>query len=149
MNAADVSVEHVDDDTAAVTVTAAMGLTVTEAAGVGHTATFTVVLTSEPLADVVIGLSSSDTTEGTVSPAFLTFTAANWYTPQTVTITGVDDAADDADVAFSIVTARCPGHRLGLRRHQPRRRLGHQPRRRLTAAGPTGARTQAILGRTP
>ena len=109
MNAADVSVDTLDDDTAAVTVNAAMGLTVTEAAGAGHTATFTVVLTSEPLADVVIGLSSSDTTEGTVGPAFLTFTAANWDTPQTVTITGVDDAADDADVAFTIVTAAALG----------------------------------------
>ena len=104
VNAADVSVSCTDDDTAGVTITPT-SLTVTEAAGVGHTATFTVVLTSQPTANVVIGLSSSDTSEGTVSPASLTFTSANWNTAQTVTVTGVDDAVDDGNVSFSIVTA--------------------------------------------
>ena len=35
----------------------------------------------------------------------MTFTAANWNTPQTVTVTGVDDDLDDGDVAYTIVTA--------------------------------------------
>ena len=78
------------------------GLTTTEAGG---TATFTVVLTTQPTADVTIGLSSSDTTEGTVLPASLTFTAANWNVAQTVTVTGVNDALDDGNVAYTIVTA--------------------------------------------
>ena len=34
----------------------------------------------------------------------MTFTSANWNTPQTVTVTGVDDAVDDGDVAYTIVT---------------------------------------------
>ena len=38
----------------------------------------------------------------------LTFTPANWNTPQTVTVTGVDDAIDDGDVAYTIVTAAAP-----------------------------------------
>ena len=38
-------------------------------------------------------------------PASLTFTAANWNTAQTVTVTGVDDGLDDGDIAYSIVTA--------------------------------------------
>ena len=42
---------------------------------------------------MTIALSSSDTTEGTVSPASLIFTTANWNVAQTVTVTGVDDAA--------------------------------------------------------
>ena len=50
-------------------------------------------------------LSSSDTTEGTVGPASLTFTTANWNMAQTVTVTGVDDAVVDGDVAYTIVTA--------------------------------------------
>ncbi len=75
--------------------------TTTEAGG---TATFTVVLDSQPNADVNIGLSSSDTTEGTVAPTSLTFTSANWNTPQTVTITGVDDNIVDGDISYSIVT---------------------------------------------
>ena len=38
-------------------------------------------------------------------PASLTFTTANWNVAQTVTVTGVDDALDDGDVAYTIVTA--------------------------------------------
>jgi hypothetical protein len=37
---------------------------------------------------VTIALTSSDTTEGTVSPASLTFTPGNWNVAQTVTVTG-------------------------------------------------------------
>ena len=51
------------------------GLVTTEGGG---TASFTVVLNTQPTASVAIGLSSSDTTEGTVSPTTLTFTTANW-----------------------------------------------------------------------
>ena len=95
-DAIDVLVTNTDDDTAGITVTPTSGLTTTEAGG---TATFTVVLNAQPTADVAIGLSSSNTAEGTVGPS-LTFTSVNWNTPQTVTVTGVDDAA-------------------GRRRHQP------------------------------
>ena len=102
LNAADVSVTTTDNDAAAITVTPTSGLTTTEAGG---TATFTVVLASQPTADCDVGLSSSDTTEGTVSPASVTFTTANWNTPQTVTVTGVDDAVDDGNLSYTIVTA--------------------------------------------
>ena len=44
---------------------------------------------------MTIALTSSDTTEGTVGPASLMFTAANWNMAQTVTVTGVDDAVVD------------------------------------------------------
>ena len=118
LNAADVSVTNTDNDAAGITVDADLGLTTTEAGG---TATFTVVLASQPTADVTIGLSSSDTTEGTVSPASLTFTAANWNTAQTVTVTGVNDAVDDGDQSL---------HHRHRRRHQRRRRLQRAERRR-------------------
>nr|MCU0756942.1 hypothetical protein [Xanthomonadales bacterium] len=91
-----------NDDIAGITVTPTAGLITTE---VGGTATFIVVLNSQPTADVTIGLSSSDTTEGTVSPSSLTFTAANWNTARTVTVTGVDDLIVDGNVAYTIVTA--------------------------------------------
>jgi fibronectin-binding autotransporter adhesin len=94
-----------DDDTRGITVSAISGNT-TEAGG---TATFTVVLTSQPTADVTIPLSSSDTTEGTVAPTTLTFTPANWNVAQTVTVTGVNDDIDDGDIAFNIVTAAATG----------------------------------------
>jgi hypothetical protein len=102
LNAADVSVTNTDNDTAGITVSPTSGLVTTEAGG---TATFTVVLNSEPTADVTIGLSSSDTTEGTVSSSSLVFTPANWNVAQTVTVSGVDDALLDGDIAYSIVTA--------------------------------------------
>jgi Ca2+-binding RTX toxin-like protein len=92
----------VDDDVAGITVTPTSGLLTTEAGG---KATFTVKLNSQPTATVTIGLSSSDTTEGTVSPASLTFTQSNWSTPQTVTVTGVDDQIVDGNIAYTIVTA--------------------------------------------
>ena len=63
VNAADVAVTNTDNDIAGITVTPTAGLTTTEAGG---TATFTVVLNTQPTADVTIALSSSDTTEGTV-----------------------------------------------------------------------------------
>ena len=78
------------------------GLTTTEAGG---TATFTIVLNSQPTADVTIGVDSSDATEGTVSPASVIFTAANWNVAQTVTITGVNNPVDDGDITYLIVTA--------------------------------------------
>src|SRR5205814_396504 len=64
-----------------------------------------VALTSQPTADVTIGLSSSNTNEGTVAPGIVTFTSVNWNTPQTVTVTGVNDFVVDGSVAYTIVTA--------------------------------------------
>ncbi|MBT9559074.1 MAG: hypothetical protein IV100_23785, partial [Myxococcales bacterium] len=66
------------------------------------TATFTVVLESEPESDVTVTVTSSDTTEVTGSPTTLTFTAADWNVAQTVTLTGVDDDVDDGDASTEI-----------------------------------------------
>jgi hypothetical protein len=90
-----------DNDAVGFTVTPTSGLVTTEAGG---TATFTVKLNSTPTANVSIGLSSSDTTEGTVLPTTLTFTPANALTAQTVTVTGVDDTIVDGALAYTIVT---------------------------------------------
>ncbi|MEM7415427.1 MAG: hypothetical protein AAF389_08020 [Gemmatimonadota bacterium] len=96
-----VSVTTLDDDNAGITVTETGGGTlVTEA---GSSDDFTVALDSEPTSDVVIDVASGDVGEATVSPAALTFTAANWDTPQGVTVTGVDDLIDDGN-QFTVVT---------------------------------------------
>ena len=84
------------------TVSPTSGLVTTEAGG---TATFKVRLNSPPTTTVTIGLSSSNAAEGTVSPASLVFTPADWNLDQTVTVTGGDDAVDDGRVAYTIVTA--------------------------------------------
>ncbi len=91
-----------DDDHAGITVTPTSGLVTTE---LGVTATFTVQLNTPPTADVTIGLSSNAPTEGMVLPTSLTFTSSEWSTPQTVTVTGVDDQIVDGNVAYTIVTA--------------------------------------------
>ncbi len=87
---------------AGITVTPTSGLTTSEKGG---TATFTVVLTAAPTADVTIGISSSNEKEGTVSPKSLVFSATNWNAPQTVTVTGVDDSDADGTQTYKIVTA--------------------------------------------
>ena len=99
----DVSVTNVDDDSPGVTVKPVDGLVTTEA---GCDAKFTIALNSKPTQNVVIALSSSLVTEGTVSPASVTFTATNWNAPQTVTVTGVDDAVADGNRPYSVRTAK-------------------------------------------
>ncbi|PXA03035.1 hypothetical protein DDZ13_14045 [Coraliomargarita sinensis] len=71
----------------------------------GTTATFSVALGTQPTADVTIGLSSSDAGEGTVSPSSLTFGTTDWDSPQTVTVTGTDDAEADGEQNYDVVTA--------------------------------------------
>ena len=55
-----------------------------------------------PTGNVVVDLTVSDATEVTIDRAQLTFTAANWDQPQTVMVTGVDDAIDDGDIALHV-----------------------------------------------
>ncbi len=96
----DATFSIVAEATPGIIVTPTSGLETTE---VGGTATFDVVLESQPTADVTIGISSSDMTEGTTSATSLTFSSGNWDTPQTVAVTGVDDAEVDGDVAYAII----------------------------------------------
>ncbi len=112
-----VSVTNNDNDSAGITVSPTSGLVTTESGG---TATFTVVLTTQPSADVTLALSSSDTTEGTVSAPPLTFTSADWNTPQTVTVTGVDDAVIDGNIAYTVNFAVSSGD--GSYNNSPSRR---------------------------
>jgi hypothetical protein len=106
----DVSATNLDNDSPGIQVTPTSGLVTTEAGG---TATFTVVLLSQPIANVTINLTSNDTTEGTVSPTSLTFTPLNWNAPQTVTVKGVNDNIADGDQAYKIVTAPASSVDLG------------------------------------
>jgi len=97
-----VSVVNQGTVTAGVSVTPASGLVTTSAGG---TATFSVVLNSKPAAEVDLGLSSSNTSQGIVSPASLAFTPDNWNQPQTVTVTGVASAQASGNVNYSVVFA--------------------------------------------
>ena len=67
----------------------------------GSTATYTVVLDSQPSHSVTITPTSSDTTSVTTSGA-LTFSTTDWETAQTMTLTGVqDDNPIDESVTIS------------------------------------------------
>ena len=88
-----------DNDEPGVNVSPISGPT-TEAGG---TATFTVSLTSIPSDPVTIPLSSTNTAEGTVQ-ASVTINPGQWNTGVAVTVTGVDDAIVDGDIAYQIVT---------------------------------------------
>ena len=71
----------------------------------GDNASFSVKLCSQPTSNVSIAVSSSDTTEGTVSTNSLTFSTDNWSTAQTVSVLSKDDNVADDDVEFSIKLA--------------------------------------------
>ncbi len=68
----------------------------------GTTDEFTVVLNGAPSSDVVLSVTSGDTGESTIDHTSLTFTSVNWSTPQTVTLTGVDDDIDDGNQSTAI-----------------------------------------------
>jgi hypothetical protein len=72
------------------------GVTITQSGGSteltegGANDTYTVVLNSQPSADVNVNVTGNS--QATVSPTTLTFTALNWNVAQTVTVSAVDDA---------------------------------------------------------
>jgi hypothetical protein len=57
--------------------------------------TFSVVLTAQPLSDVVYTVSVDDETDASVSPDRLTFKPLGWNLPQPVSFTAVDDCVRD------------------------------------------------------
>ena len=100
--------EEVQTQSAGITVTeSANGTSVSEN---GSTQTFQVVLDAQPTSDVTLDVTSSDTGEVTVSTGTLTFTSGNWDTPQTVTVTGVDDnlvdGSQDSAITLSLHQGR-------------------------------------------
>lgn len=100
INPVDIKAINRDNDSAGFSIGAISGNTTED----GGSATFTVRLNTSPTASVTISLTSNDLTEGTVSPSSLTFSSANYSTPQTVTVTGVNDSIVDGDITYSVAT---------------------------------------------
>ena len=102
-----VNVTVTDDDTASepgITLSQSFGTTaVTEG---GATDSFTLVLDTEPTDSVVISLTSS--VDVTSTPSSITFTTGNWSTPQTITVSAVNDDLDEdtenATIDFVVVS---------------------------------------------
>ena len=84
-------------------------LTVTEAAGTGNTATYTVKLATLPTGDVTVKVVSRNTSLVTMSSAALTFTTGNWDTAQTVTVTGVDNILTGTNATVIITNTASGG----------------------------------------
>ena len=99
---AEVTVTVTEDD--AVLTMSRQSVTVDEA----RTGTYTVSLEGRPTATVTVDLVSADSTVATVSPPALTFTTSNYSTPQTVTVTGVNDSVDNAGGARSTNITHTP-----------------------------------------
>ena len=87
---------RIDDDDGA-------GVSVSEAAltiGEGSSGTYTIVLDSEPTADVTVTINDpSANTDVTADPATLTFSSSDWSSPKTVTVNAGQDADTDDDTA--------------------------------------------------
>ncbi len=69
----------------------------------GATATYTVALKHANAG--TLSITSGDTAKATVSPSVLTFTAGNYSTAQTVTVTGVEAGSATIDHAFTLTGA--------------------------------------------
>ena len=78
----------------------------------GTTDNFSVVLTSEPTANVTVTVSDNDTTEVSFSPTTLTFSSSDWSTAQWITLTGVDDNVSD-DNQTTLLTLTTSGGDYG------------------------------------
>ena len=91
---ADVTATITDNDAPTYTAGATVNPTSIAIAEGGATADFTVVLDSAPSGDVVFDVTPD--TQCTTSVAQLTFTTSDWSSAQTVTVTAVDDAADES-----------------------------------------------------
>ena len=68
----------------------------------GSGASFSVHLSQAPSADVVVSLSSSDSSEGSLSTTQLVFTDKTWDKDQIVTLNGRDDLLVDGSVAYRV-----------------------------------------------
>ena len=101
INPVDVAVTNDDNDIAGFQISPAVVVTFED----GTQVTASIVLTSQPSSNVTINLASNDNGEGIVSPTSVTFTPMNWNTPQTITVTGIDDGIVDGTQVYVIQTA--------------------------------------------
>lgn len=90
-----------DDDVPGIVVTESGGATIVREDGTQDD--LTAVLAAQPLEDVVLTVSGNAPDEASASPTRLTFTPADWSTPQTITVRGADDPDIDGDQGSTVV----------------------------------------------
>jgi hypothetical protein len=94
----DLTFSITDNDTPGVSITESGGATnITEG---GATDTYTIVLTSAPTANVVISMNPD--TQSTTDLPSITFTNLDWNSPQTITVTAVNDDVAEGNHSSTI-----------------------------------------------
>ncbi|OKH51830.1 hypothetical protein NIES2101_17095 [Calothrix sp. HK-06] len=90
-----------DNDTAGIVISPVSGNTSEK----GDQATFTVRLASQPISPVTINFSTYNAGEGNTTVNSITFDISNWNKLQTVTIQGANDAVQDGNQTYTILTS--------------------------------------------
>ena len=80
----------------------------------GDAGTYTVALDTEPAAEVTVAVAVPEGADLTVTPSELRFTAADWNTEQTVTVTAIQDADAIADDPVTLAHEVSGGDYEGL-----------------------------------
>lgn len=99
LNAGTIQVLNVDIDSAGVALYPLSGIVTTESGG---TYNLTAVLNSKPTANVSFPVVVSHPSEVSASITTVVFTPTNWNTPQTITLTGLDDSIMDGNVNYTV-----------------------------------------------
>ncbi|MBE7439779.1 MAG: hypothetical protein HS115_15080 [Spirochaetales bacterium] len=100
---ANITVSITDNDGPGISVIETGGDTVVTEGGA--TDSYGLVLTSVPVSNVVLSLTFDDAQirlNGSTSPVTVTFTTANWYIPQTITVSAVDDGLSEGNHQLTI-----------------------------------------------
>ena len=103
----------IDDDTRGITVSPAstlVGLSLVEG---GESGTYSLVLDSQPTDTVVITLAGNQGGFLRLVPDTLTFTTSDWATPQTVSVTALDDGIAGGAPPTNLVTHQVSGGDYG------------------------------------
>ena len=99
-----------DNDNAGITITESGTTDVSEA---GITDSYDIKLATKPIANVVINIVSSDTTNGVLvnggASAQFIFTSANWLTSQTVNVSAVDDSSVEVSPHTALINHNIDG----------------------------------------
>ena len=91
-----ITVSTADDDVLAIVVLESDNSTIVSESA-SRKDTVSVALSAPPSTSVQLTITSSDTGEATVAPTSVTFTSANWSTPQLIVVSGVWDLAADGN----------------------------------------------------
>jgi hypothetical protein len=90
-----------DDDAPGIDIQEIDGATEVAEAGT-TTDAYTVALTTRPTDDVTIAITPALAGQLDIWPPFLTFTPADWRTPQTVAVTALQDLVDEAEAPLAL-----------------------------------------------